>query len=159
MRNAAISFIALLLPFTASAAVDCTLTPFGQSICFGRGGRMSRHDGMYSRFKGLFLAAIAIGMIPATSNAGEAGASPFKTVMFFSNGIVLVHTDGARTNVPGCATQTSRFAIDSTSAAGKSQLAGILAAYAIGKPVVIYGTNSCALVGDTETISYFSTID
>jgi hypothetical protein len=81
------------------------------------------------------------------------------TVHFLTNGIVMVYSDGNRSGIPTCATQTGRFAIDSTTPGEKAQLAGLLAAYAIGKPVVILGTGGCEVYGDSETINFFYTSD
>jgi hypothetical protein len=75
---------------------------------------------------------------------------------FLSNGVVLVHSAGSRTNIPSCAaSQPSRFAFDSTTPSGKAQLAGLLTAFAAERPVVIVGTDDCSVYGDSETISYF----
>ena len=76
---------------------------------------------------------------------------------FMGNGAVLVYTSGSRTGtIPACGvTQPQRFALDSTTPAGKAQLAGILTAFAAGKPVVIVGTGTCSVFFDSETIEYF----
>lgn len=74
---------------------------------------------------------------------------------FMGNGTVLVYTTGSRTTAPSCSTVVQRFALDSTTPGGKSQLAGLLAANAAGRKVVIVGADNCSVFGDSETIAYF----
>ena len=72
------------------------------------------------------------------------------------NGVVLVYTTGTRTPIPGCASaQPQRFAFDSTTAAGKSQLSGMLAADASKRPIIIVGSDVCNVYSDSETLSYY----
>lgn len=47
-----------------------------------------------------------------------------------------------------------RWAIDTNTAAGKAQLAGLLTAHSTGKKVSVIGTNNCDIWGDTESVSY-----
>ena len=49
--------------------------------------------------------------------------------------------------------------MNSTTAGGKAQLAGLRTAYASGRPVVIHGTEDCGVYPDSETINYFYTYD
>lgn len=106
----------------------------------------------------LLGAVLALSSISAL--AGDALSGTLSVVHFMANGVVLASTDGARSNVPSCAAaQPSRFAIDATTAAGKIQLSGLLAAYAAGKPVRIVGNGTCSAYGDSETINYFYTVD
>jgi hypothetical protein len=75
---------------------------------------------------------------------------------FMGNGVVLVYTAGSRSNIPACGiSQPARFAVDSTTPSGRSQLAGLLTAFASGKQVVIVGNDTCSVYSDSETINYF----
>ena len=74
---------------------------------------------------------------------------------FMPNGAVLFQTSTARADVPACAAgQTARWAIDTNTAAGKAQLAGLLTAHAMGQGVQVFGTNTCTIWGDTESVNY-----
>ena len=72
---------------------------------------------------------------------------------FIGSGIIVVSA-GSVTGMAACAT-TGRFAFNSTTAGGKSQLAGLLTAYAAGMPVTIVGNGTCNVWGDSEDINYF----
>jgi hypothetical protein len=98
--------------------------------------------------------ACAIGMFCSAAHASTAWQGELRDVHLMQNGVVLVYTTGSRTTPPTCSTVAARFAFDSTTAGGKSQLAGILAAHAAGRQVVIVGTDNCSVYGDSETISY-----
>ena len=91
--------------------------------------------------------------------AGTAGPVRLKNVHFMSNGVVIAQVEGPRSNPPQCAIETGRFALNGTTAGGKVQAAGLLAAYTAGKQVTIYGTSSCTAWGDTETVDFFLTVD
>ena len=94
-------------------------------------------------------------------SASSANNGVLSLMHFMSNGVVLVYTSGTRsTDLPACASsEPTRFAVDGTTAGGKVQVAGLLAAYATGKTVAIFGTGDCGVYGDTESISYFHTVD
>lgn len=99
-------------------------------------------------------------LLAMTAHGGSALPDTLYGLHFMSTGVVLVSTDGQRSSLPSCAsTQPTRFALDATTAAGKVQLAGLLTAYAAGKPVGIIGTGVCSAYGDSETISYFHLVD
>ena len=101
----------------------------------------------------------AILLLSTNTFAGNADTGNLSKVHFMTNGVIIVYTNGPRSGVPACATQSSRFAVDGTSEGGKIQVSGLLAMYASGKPVKIFGANNCNAYGDTETISYFRTDD
>lgn len=106
------------------------------------------------------ISLLAALMISAATQAGSATSGTLSTVHFMSGGNVILYTSGSRSDVPSCAsTQPNRFAVNGTTEGGKVQLSGLLTAYAAGKSVVIYGTGTCSVQGDTETISYFYTND
>ena len=113
---------------------------------------------MTNRATRTLLRCVAVSLAAAAALAVHAGTADLGTVSevhIFSNGQVIFYTSGTRSNAPGCATQLSRFAFDSSTVGGKSQLSGLLVAYSTGKPIVIYGTGACDIYGDTETLSYY----
>ena len=92
--------------------------------------------------------------------AGSATFGTLSTVHTFANGVVLVYTNGSRSEVPACATnQPARFAINGSTAGGKVLAAAIFANYSLGKQVTIIGSGTCDVYGDTESISYIYTND
>lgn len=58
------------------------------------------------------------------------------------------------TGGPACATQTDRFAVNSTTPQGAAMIAVILSAYATGASIQIHGAGVCDAWPDTETISF-----
>ena len=105
-----------------------------------------------------FLFPAAFVFLAPGSTAGSAASGILSFLHFMPSGIVIAYTSGARSDVPSCASsQPGRFALDSTTPAGKVQLAGLLSAYAATKQVVIVGTGACAAWPDTESVSYFHT--
>lgn len=91
---------------------------------------------------------------PALSYAGTVSSSNIINPTVMPNGQVIFSVTGARSGSPSCATVTYRFAFDSTTPAGRSQLALLLTAYAMGKTVLVYGNNSCSVWSDTETMDF-----
>ncbi|WP_368566250.1 hypothetical protein [Pseudoxanthomonas sp. UTMC 1351] len=118
----------------------------------------------------LMMALVVLFALPAASQEKEVAVSDASMAVgvmstvtetevrhlhFMSSGAVLFHTTTARTDVPACAAgQTTRWAIDANTAAGKAQLAGLLAAHATGKKMSVFGTNTCTIWADTESVSY-----
>jgi hypothetical protein len=96
-------------------------------------------------------------LLVGSANASVAGQGALANPHFMADGVILVYTNGNRTgSIPACGQgQPQRFALNSTTAAGKSQLAGLLAAHAAGKEVIIVGTGDCSVYSDSETINYF----
>jgi hypothetical protein len=101
------------------------------------------------------LLASTLLLAAAVAHSSTAYQGSLQDMHFMVNGAVLVTTTGSRTDAPSCSTIPGRFALDSTTAAGRSQLAGLLAAEAQDRQVVIVGTGTCGVYGDSETISYF----
>ena len=100
--------------------------------------------------------AAATFMVTGTALASVAWQGTLHHPHFMQGGVVLVYTTGSRADIPACgATQPARFAIDSNTAQGKAQLAGLLTAFATKQPVVIVGTGDCSLGWGSETIDYF----
>ena len=75
------------------------------------------------------------------------------------NGVVFIKHDGVRSTPPACQSgaEPIRWAIDATTPAGQAKLATLLTSYALHKPLLIVGLDSCPDWSDTETISYFYT--
>jgi len=107
----------------------------------------------------LIAASILFGWQPSQASIAWQGTTYMLHAM--SSGVVLFYTTGTRSNdVPSCgAVQPNRFAIDSTTPGGKSQLATLLAADAAKRPIVVVGTGSCSVYGDSESVSYFYIAD
>lgn len=98
--------------------------------------------------------------VPSNLFASTAEEGVINNPHFMANGAVIIYTNGTRTSVPSCAaSQPGRFALDATSEGGRVQLAGLLMAFASGKQVTIYGTDSCTAYGDTETVNYFRIVE
>jgi hypothetical protein len=93
------------------------------------------------------------------AQAGNAAAGNLNNPYFMNNGVLLIPTDGTRSGVPACATESLRFAIDASTPAGKVQAAGILTAFSMGKKVVIWGTGGCTVWGDTETVNFLQVLN
>ncbi|WP_082938881.1 hypothetical protein [Mitsuaria sp. 7] len=78
---------------------------------------------------------------------------------FMPNGAVVIYLEGSRNAQPACATESRRFVLNAATPAGKAQLAGLMIAYTQGKTVSVWGTNTCSVWGDTETIDFFAIVD
>lgn len=107
--------------------------------------------------KRIFRSVAFVFALVATTTAQSSIAyqGALQDIHFMRNGAVLVTTTGNRSTPPACATFAGRFAIDSTTPAGRSQLAGLIAAEASDRTVVIVGAGNCEVYGDSETIDYF----
>jgi len=102
---------------------------------------------------------VMLAAIGSVAFAGSAGPTTISTVHFMDSGVVLFYIDANHNDAPACASYGPRFAINGTTAGGKVQLSGLLASYAMGKKIFIYGTGDCVAYSGTETVSYFYTID
>lgn len=107
------------------------------------------------------LLALVLVLASAHAHAGwSAGPVRLKNLHFMPNGVVIAYVEGTRANVPACAAvESQRFAVNATTPAGRTQLAGLLVAYSADRQVNIFGTGTCSAWGDTETIEFFHTID
>jgi hypothetical protein len=108
--------------------------------------------------KRTIIAALAF-LSTASANAGDALAGTLTQPTFMADGVVLVHTSGARTGAPSCVADIHRFAVDATTPQGKIQLAGLLAAYSAGLQVRIIGTGASTNCTYGEWISYFYIVE
>lgn len=66
-------------------------------------------------------------------------------IYFFLNGVAAI-------NKPACATQPYWMIRDENSNAGKQQLAILLSVKVTGKPITVYGRNTCLRWGDGEDV-------
>jgi hypothetical protein len=69
-----------------------------------------------------------------------------------SDGLVWFYLTGTPTDKPSCAKFKYWMIQDETSAAAKQQIAQLLTAYALGKPIIVYGANTCTRWGDGEDV-------
>ncbi|HWW25874.1 MAG TPA: hypothetical protein VNZ85_08275 [Caulobacter sp.] len=103
----------------------------------------------------LFILGCALAVSPA--EASEAQLGNIVRLFATSNGAVMFDTTGARTTAPACqgAAVPNRFAINGSTVAGQSQLAALMTAYSLRKRIWIYGSGTCTIWSDTETVSWF----
>lgn len=108
------------------------------------------------------LVASVLLLSPLFCSAGVAGAGnivgPYG-LFFMQTGALLVSTDAVQSGAPACATVVGRWAIDGTTPAGKLQAAAVIAALAMGKKIAIWGTGTCSVWGDTETVSFLQVVN
>lgn len=103
-----------------------------------------------------FLAAAALALLsfsPASASSAMGGyVTGFATL---SNGVVLVFSDGNRPGPPGCSNTgfPNRWAINANTTMGQAVLSVLLTARALHEPVRFYGTGTCDVLADAETIS------
>ena len=98
----------------------------------------------------------AVLFVASPANAGQAAFSAPYGIHATEHGVVIFHTNGARSDPPTCPSPliANRFAIAATTDAGKAMISLLLTAQARGKRVSVYGTGNCNLWGDTESVSY-----
>lgn len=115
--------------------------------------------------KKLLARAVAL-MLAATAGlslASSGGPQPTHFITYTDTGLVYVYFAVASVaNIPACGAgnrgpDTYRYVFDSTTPAGKSMLAGLIAAHSAGESVWFVGAGSCAVVSTTETLSNFHT--
>lgn len=100
----------------------------------------------------LAVALAALSMQAQASNAINGFVQGFVTI---PGGAILVFTTGTRTTPPACSNTSfpTRWAFSGTTAEGQAMLSILLSAYALHQPVSFYGTGTCTVLGDSETIS------
>ena len=104
------------------------------------------------------LLSLLVSVYALSAHAGGTATFVPANPYFMGTGAVLMTTPGgAIAGAPACATQQG-FAIDTTTAAGKTQLAAVLTAYALGKQITVIGTGACNIWGDRETVNYLQII-
>ena len=97
----------------------------------------------------LFLSAT---LLPNAAQAGY-GAGLVTIPIFMPDGKVFVTPSTPLTSPAACNT-TNRFVIDSTTAGGKSMVAALLMAKAMGSTVFFAGTTFCTLFQNAEDLTY-----
>jgi hypothetical protein len=112
----------------------------------------------------MFLTALVlVSPLAFASNDFNSGPLFPKFVTSDNNGIATVYfvgtVNGQTTRsgtVPACATDNAggfyRLAFDSTTTAGKSMLAILLAAHAAGEGIWFNGTGTCSVLGTIESL-------
>ena len=108
------------------------------------------------------FAAACLTAFATTAPASSGGPAVPSFLTYRNDGIVFVYVNGPRNGtVPACAVPTSgsyfRYAIDSTTVAGKSMLGGLLAAHAANEGIWYEGTGDCGVYSDTESLLEFHT--
>jgi len=105
------------------------------------------------------LIASACASLSAQASTPTGPAVP-SFLTYHANGVVWVYflTSIRSGTVPACAGTAGtyyRLVFDSTTAAGKAMLAGLIAAHASGDAVWPFGTGDCGVDGVNETLSSF----
>jgi hypothetical protein len=96
---------------------------------------------------GLACAGTQTGTVNLAQTSYASTATSPGYMFFYLNG-------GAKTGNPACSTISggTRWVINNSWPAAKSQLSILLTALATGRQVQITGSNDCAVWGDTETV-------
>lgn len=108
----------------------------------------------------LGITITAFSMTRALASTPSGGAVP-AWLTYQANGWVYVYFPNSIRSgtIPTCAVNIGgtyyRLVIDTNTAGGKSQLAGLIAAHFAGESVGPWGTGNCNVDGVTESLSYF----
>ena len=111
----------------------------------------------------MLLTAAMMSFVASASAAGSSGGPTVpKFITYLSSGLVYVYLPIAGvTNIPACGQgnvgSTYDYVFDSTTAAGKSMLAGVIAAHAAGEGLWFYGSGDCGVLAGTETLVHITT--
>jgi hypothetical protein len=87
---------------------------------------------------------------PAAANGYGEGKVEIEHVGF---GALVYFYTATHTDKPVCNTYRSRWAIDTSTPAGRERYAFILAAEITGKPIRVWGTGDCGSTGNSETVA------
>lgn len=111
--------------------------------------------------KKIILAALTAAFVLPSAAYADAGSSYItEFITAIDSHSVLFNQSGSRSNTPACGQEIAlRWAIDTSTPFGQSQLAVLLSAYALHKPIALTGTITCSVHGDTETVRYINIID
>jgi hypothetical protein len=111
-----------------------------------------------------FLSRVLLLSLVATAASAGSSTGGFRQVQQFQyvpSGIVHVwFVVSVVTGAPACVTSAGSeypYTFDSTTAGGKSMLAGLLAANSAGVAVWVFGTGTCDLETGYEALSMFTT--
>lgn len=96
-------------------------------------------------------------LLPFLGGAAHASTSASGQVTAFATlgtNIILVFTNGTRGTPPSCSNSgfPTRWAFAIDTALGQAMLSILMTAKATGDTVTLYGTGSCSVLGDSETI-------
>lgn len=98
----------------------------------------------------------------SNASATEAGPGMITNIHFMDDGCIIFVHSGTRSASNPCHPDKydNRWAIDASTEAGRTQLAGLLSAYTLGKKIKIIGKGTCSpCVTNTEAVDYFYTSD
>ncbi len=103
------------------------------------------------------MMVILLALLPAaeSAQAGISNAGLITGTVSFPAGQFVFSQNGTRVSAPSCALQ-GRWAIDVSTAGGQAAEANILTAYAMGRPVYVYGSCTCSVDPQSETVSYIT---
>lgn len=94
------------------------------------------------------------------ASASTAGSGYITNIATNSSGAVSFQHSGGRSARPGCHTQAANvWLFNANSAQGQAKLSILLTAYALHKPIIIYGTGACGEWGDSESVDVMFVID
>jgi hypothetical protein len=99
----------------------------------------------------LLFTSLCVSAVPCFAGMQQG----FITSLFIraSDGLVYFYLNGTPKERPSCAKALKYWMIqDENSTAGKQQLAQLLTAYASGKTLIVYGTNTCTRWPDGEDV-------
>lgn len=98
------------------------------------------------------IAAVAA-VASASALCGQQTGQITRVVTRASDGLVYFYVSGSPIDRPACATHPYWVIKDENSAAGKRQLAVLLAAQTTGRQIAIHGFNACARWSDGEDVN------
>ena len=99
-----------------------------------------------------FLAALMLGCI-GTAHAGGFGSGKVEIEhVGFGPGLVFFYTT-VHTGGPSCNDYRGRWVLNLNTPEGKGQYAFLLAAEAMGKEVRVWGTGTCDVYSNTESVA------
>ena len=101
------------------------------------------------------LLSMLLALLSFGAFAGGTTTTTLSKVYTDATGYYAFYVSNPITGGPSCAKQTGRFILDPSTAMGNRQLAMLITAMFSGKTVQFYGTGTCSLVGDTETLNSF----
>jgi hypothetical protein len=112
----------------------------------------------------LALAALASGSVPAFASTSSAPSLTHNLIYQNSGTVFVYFLNSVRSGtVPPCAANIGgtyyRLVFDSTTAGGKTMLAGLIAANEAGQQVWPDGTGDCGVDSSTESLLRFTTAD
>ena len=108
------------------------------------------------------VVALILSLFAPLSIAGYTVSTYINRVSVLGSGVVIIDVSVVSGNqpqgFPSCAT-FQRYAFDATTAGGKVMYKTLLTALRMGKHVQIYGTHTCDVESNSETLSSFLTLD